>query len=305
LLGAGLLGAQPNPAMLRQLFEQHLEEQVREHGELDARTALAARELGLFLRGAGDGDGAYRAMTRAVAIDEKVFGVDAPRTLADVADLASVAPMGEAGKLFERASKSSDAAAAARALVALGEMHAGNGDAAGAARYWRQAVAKMEPESESAARVMNVLAQVVEPREAIPLLRHALAIDHKVLGARHPEVGATEQLLARALVAAGRAAEAVTPAREALAILSDKLGPEHPRVAAAAATLASVLRVTGSFAEAERLYREALRVDEKVLGPQAPETLEEVRQLAGLLRERGRVQEAVELERRLVVNVAR
>ena len=177
-----------------------------------------------------------------------------------MADLATVAPVGEAGKLFERAAKSSDAGAASRALVALGEMHAGEGDREGAARYWRQALAKQEaatgPESSNVATILNVLAQVVEPAEAIPLLMVARwPSTGNYLAPGYPEIGATDELLAGALLAVGKAPDAVAPGREALAILSAKLGPEHPRTAAAANTLAGVLTATGKFAEAERLYR--------------------------------------------------
>lgn len=283
--------------MLRELYEQHLAEQQEQHGEVDVRTAAAARDLGLFLRNYGDSEGAYRALSRAVAIDEKVSGRDATRTLADVADLASVSPIDEAGKLFERAATSSDGAAAGRALVALGEMHAGQGDRAGAARYWRMALAKMDGASENTARILNVLAQVVDPAEAVPLLQRALALDRKLFGATYPEVGATDQLLANALLATGKAADALAPGREGYAILSDKLGSSHPRTASAAGTLAAVLRANGKFAEAEQMYRQAVKSD--------PGSVEGIRQLAAFLRERGRVNEAVELERRLVVNVAR
>lgn len=303
------LYAQPHPAMLRQLFEQHLAEQQQEHGEFDARTAAAARDLGLFLRSHGDPDGAYKALSRTVAIEEKVFGANAPRTLADVADMASVAPPADAGALFERAAKSSDAAAASRALVALGEMRASQGDRKGAAGYWQQALRKQEaatgPDTENVARILNVLAQAVDPVDAIPLLRRALALDRKIFGPAHPETGAADQLLAGALLGVGKASEGVAPGTEALSIFTQQLGPEHPRTGSAANTLAEVLRATGKFADAERLYRQALSVDEKVFGPQHSATLEEVRNLAGLLRERGRVEEAAALERRLVVNVAR
>ncbi len=154
-------------------------------------------------------------------------------------------------------------------------MCAGRGDREGAARYWRQALAKQQeattgPDSGNTAMILNVLAQVVEPHEAIPLLVRALTLDRKIFGPGHPEIGATDQLLAGALLATGKAAEAVAPGREALSILSLKLGPDHPRTAVAANTLADVLQATGNFAEAERLYRQALTIDEKVFGSQDP-----------------------------------
>jgi tetratricopeptide (TPR) repeat protein len=306
---AARLWAQPDPAMLRRLYEQHLIDQQAKYGQFDSRTAAAARDLGLFLRNFGDPAGAYQALTQTVAIDEKVFGPDAPRTLADVADLATVAPAADSGKLFERAAKSSDDAAASRALVALGELHASQGDREGAAKLWRQALSRQEAatgrDSGSVAIILNVLAQSVEPAEAIPLLRRALTLDRRLMGVDHPEVGATDQLLAGALLASGKAAEAEAPAREAVSILSLKLGDAHPRTAAAAATVADVLRAAGKYAEAEQMYRRAIKIDDAVLGPQHPATLEEVRVLAAFLRERGKGDEAAALERSLVTNVAR
>ena len=301
---AAVAYAQPHPEMLRELYKQHVAVEQREHGEFDARTAEAARSLGLFLRGHGDAPGAFDAMSRAVAIDEKVFGAEAPRTLADVADLATVAPSSDAPRLFERAAKSSDAAAAARALVALGEMRASQGDRAGAARYWRQALARQGDESQNTATILTVLAQVVEPGEAIPLLRRALAIDRKNLGSGHPEFATAEQLLASALLATGTAAEAEPLARDAVAILAEKLSPDHPRTGAAVSVLASVLRAGGKFPEAEKLYRRALEIDDQALGTDSAVSLDAVRALADFLRSRGRAAEAATLERRLVVNVA-
>jgi tetratricopeptide (TPR) repeat protein len=299
--------AQPDPAMLRRLYQQHLAGEQVLYGELDPHTAAAARDLGLFLRNYGDANGAREALSRAVEIDEKVLGAGAPRTLSDVADLASVSPQDEAVKLFERAAKSSDDAAAARALVALGEMQASLGSRDGAAKYWRQALSRQDaadPDSTNAATILNVLAQTVPPAEAIPLLRRALALDRKLLGADHPETGAADQLLAASLLAIGQATEAVAPGREALSILETKLGPDHPRTARAASILADVLQTTGQFAEAERLYRRALSIDEKTFGPQQAATQDDIRSLAQFLRRRGRRAEAVQLERRLVTNVA-
>jgi tetratricopeptide (TPR) repeat protein len=299
--------AQPHPAMLRQLYEQHLAIEQRDHGEFDARTAAASRDLGLFLRNFGDPAGAHEALSRTVTIDEKVFGAEAPRTLSDVADLASVAPQEEAVKLFERAAKSSDAAAASRALVALGEVRASLGDREGAAKYWRQALAKQEAakaDSPNTAIILNVLAQSVPAEEAIPLLRRALVLDRKHLGTGHPEVGAADQLLAAALLSVGKTDDALVPARESLSILELKLGADHPRTARAAFTLADVLRASGQPGEAERLYRRALSIDEKAFGPQALPTQDDIRALAQFLRQRGKLTEAGQLEHRLISNVA-
>lgn len=305
---ASLAYAQPDPAMLRKLYEQNLADQQRQHGEFDPHTADAARNLGLFLRTYADPKAAYDALSHAVDIDEKVFGADSARTLADVADLATVAPFEQAVKLFARAARSSDGAAAARALIALGESAASQGDRAGAIKYWRMALAKQEsvnPDSIAMATILNVLAQSVEPTEAIPLLRRALVLDRKLLGPDHPEAGSVDQLLAASLLAIGKPDDALAPAREAIAILRAKLGPDHPRTARAAGTLAAVLNSTRQFREAERFYVEAWTTDEKALGPDDPTTQDDIRNLAAFFRQHGRAAEAEEMEHRLISNVAR
>lgn len=287
--------------MLRDLYDQHVTDQQREHGEFDAHTAEATRNLGPFLRGHSDRAAVYTALSGTVAIDEKVFGPNAPRTLADVAGLATVVPRADAPKLFERAAGSSDAAAAPRALVALGEL-----------RVWQDDRERSGP----------ILAS--SPREAgSRFAKHCHNPDRPCASDRprrsHPAAAArpgdrpqkfrtspSEMRHRRATVggsATGKAAEAEPSGRGALDVLSEKLGPDHPRTAAAASTLASILRTNGKFAKAEGLYRQALAVDEAVLGPQDPGTLDTVRALADLWRDRGRKEEATVLERRLILNV--
>ena len=46
-----LLAMQPDPAALRRLFEENLTRTEKRYGAGDARTAEAARDLGLFLKG--------------------------------------------------------------------------------------------------------------------------------------------------------------------------------------------------------------------------------------------------------------
>src|SRR5437016_5989699 len=110
VLGSALLGApvptalalQPGPAMLRRLFEQELARRKREYSDFDARTAQAARDLGMFLSMQGDAASAQHPLAEAVRIDEKAFGPMAPQTIADVAELAGVSPAGQAEPLWRR-----------------------------------------------------------------------------------------------------------------------------------------------------------------------------------------------------------
>jgi tetratricopeptide (TPR) repeat protein len=296
------LALQPDPAMLRRIFEEALARREQQYGVADARTARAASDLGLFLREQGDRAAAHAALAEALNIDEKALGATAPVTLGDAADLASVSGPGEGEGLWRRVSESADSGLAARALGALGELREAAGDQAGAAQFYRQALAKEEIASgKDGARVavrLNALALVLGPDPGIALLTRALAIDRHAWGKRHPETATTETNLSGLLLAAGRVAEAVSMGRAALAGFEATLGSDHPRTGAAASNLADALRAQGDRAGAERLYRRALAIDERAYGPQHPETLNDVRNLADFLREIGRGSEARELERK-------
>ena len=182
----GACAYQPDTASLRRLFEEALSRRERDFGGADARTAQAARDLGLFLCRSGDGLSARRAMANALRIDEKALGVSAPQTLEDAATLASVSPRAEAEPLLRRAVESPDPMVAGPALTSLADLRKAAGDRAGAAALLRRAVEKAEAidgkDGPTVALVLNALALVVEPKEAIVLLQRALAIDRQKLG---------------------------------------------------------------------------------------------------------------------------
>ncbi len=304
LMIAGILAAfalQPDPAAMRRLFEQELEQRRKEYGAADARTAQAARDLGQFLSRNGGASDARPALAEAVRIDEQAFGPGAAQTAADVAELANVSPPAEAERLWQRAAASPSAAVAARALAALGESHAAAGDGSGAAAYFRRALAQQEAadgkQSARVAIVLSALAQMVEPRDGIPLLERALAINRRALDARHPETATTEANLAGMLLHAGRAGENVALSGDALSVFEQTLGADHPSTAQAAVILAWGLRSKGDKPGAERYYRRALAIDGRAYGPQHPQTLSDARTLAAFLRVIGKAQEADALEK--------
>src|ERR1051326_8073689 len=158
-----LFALQPDPAMLRRIYEEALARREQQYGAKDARTAQAARDLGMFLAREGQAADAHRALTRAVEIDEALH---AELTLSDVAELAAVSPPDEAEPLWKRSAESKDTPLASRALAALGDLHARAGDRAGAAGFYRRALAKEEAvngkQSETVALRLNALAHVVE-----------------------------------------------------------------------------------------------------------------------------------------------
>ena len=64
---------QPDLAMLRHIFAEALARRQQEFGADHARTAEAARDLGLFLKNQSDDPGSKEALAEALRIDEKVF----------------------------------------------------------------------------------------------------------------------------------------------------------------------------------------------------------------------------------------
>ena len=280
------LAMQPDPAMLRRLFEDNLARAERQYGATDAHTAQAARDLGGFLARQGDAGGAHDALARALQIDEATIGAEAPQTLADAAELAGVSPPAQAEPLWQRAAGAKDQAVAARALTALGSMRAAAGDRTGAAGFYRRALEQEEAasgsNSEAVAVRLNALASVLEAKEAVPLLQRALAIDRRALGARHPEAASTEANLAARLLSIRRFDEAARAATNALMIFRETLGADHPRCAIAADIAGYSLAGKGDRAGAAKMFRLALAVDERAFGPNAPQTMGDRRALAEL-----------------------
>jgi tetratricopeptide (TPR) repeat protein len=272
---------QPDPLVLRRIFEEALARREREYGMSDARTAQAARDLGMFLSRSGGTGPAQAAIAEALRIDERVFGPTAGQTLADAAELAAISPPSQASPLWRRAAEAPDANIAVRALMALGR-------ASGDPVFYRRAVERQEaatgPASEPVAVCLNALAQVVGPTEGIPLLQRALAIDRHQLGPRYPQTATTEANLAGMLVHAARYDEALAAAAEALSIFGETLGPGHPRCAIAASILAFALESKGDRSRAEKMYRLALEIDEAAYGPQHPQTVTDRRALEEFLR---------------------
>jgi tetratricopeptide (TPR) repeat protein len=190
-MAAAAAAFQPDTAAMRHLFEENLARREREFGPADARTAQAARDLGLFLQRAGDAAGARKALAEAVRADEKAFGPAAPQTLEDVSSLAEVSPRAEAEPLLRRAAESPDPAVAGPALSTLGAYRKTSGDRAGAAAYLRRAVEKAEAaagkDDPLVALVLMALSQVTDPKEAVAALERAVSIDRRALGPQHPQ----------------------------------------------------------------------------------------------------------------------
>ena len=197
---------------LRRLFEESLSRREKQFGLADARTAQAARDLGNFLLTLNDKAGARQALSEAIRIDDKALGVTASQTLEDASALASISPPVLADPLLRRAIESADATVAGPALTSLAQLRLAAGDRAGAAALLRRAVDKAESadgkNGATVALVLDLLAQVVDAKEAIAALQRALEIHRQTLGPRDPRTLNDVRRLAALLRQSGRPAEA-------------------------------------------------------------------------------------------------
>ena len=246
-----LLAWQPDAAIIGQLYREAFERKKQQYGASDTHTVQAARDLGLFLSKHGAAVGAQQVFTEVVRLDEIALGAEAEQTLADVAALASVSAPLQAEGLWQRAAKSSEQRVAARAFAGLGQLRETAGDQAGAARYYRQALAREEAALGQATTtrekadlaillsgVAQVLGQIVDPTEGTAVLRRSFGINRRLLGARHPETATVEANLAGVLLDSNAVDESVRLITEAISVLEETMGEDHPRVAISATILA-------------------------------------------------------------------
>ena len=280
---------QPGPAALRGIFEEGLARRRAEYGVFDTRTAQAARDLGMFLSRHGEEADARNILDQVVRIDEKLFGPDAPRTLADVAELAAVSPAGQAEPLVEARIGNGGRRAWRRGRWRNWANYARSRTIEPGRRRFTeghsQRTKRLSGKSSAGVALdLNALAKVVDAAEAVPLLERALAIDRRVLGPRHAETATTEANLAGLLADTPRNEEAIRLATEALAVFRKTVGPDHPRTAVAASILGYAYEVKGDRRQAEQMYRLALSIDGRVYGPQHPQTLNDARVLAEFLK---------------------
>jgi hypothetical protein len=215
---ARLAFAQPDPAALRKLYEDALTRRLQTYGERDARSAQAARDLGLFLARSSDKAAARRALANALRLDDQALGPHAAQTLEDAATLAAISPAAQAEPLLRRAAGSPDPIVAGPALTNLAAIRRSAGDLASAAQLLRRALEKAEAsegrDSPTVALVLNLLAQVVGPKEAVPLLQRALAIDQQSFGPANPQTRQDARNLSALLRATGQTAEAAQLERQ-------------------------------------------------------------------------------------------
>jgi eukaryotic-like serine/threonine-protein kinase len=122
------------------------------------------------------------------------------------------------------------------------------------------------------AQMMHVMGSVYKSlglySKAESLLRRAVEIRRRTLGATNADTLKSMHDLAGDLLEESRFAEAERLCRETLDTRRRVLGPEHRDTLNSMTQLALILNEEGRYPDSEKLYREALAVATRVLGPQ-------------------------------------
>jgi len=134
--------------------------------------------------------------------------------------------------------------------------------------------------------------------QAEPLYIRALAIHEKVLGLEHPDTATSLNNLAALYRTQGLYERAEPLYVRSLAIYEKALGPEHPNTATSLNNLANLYYSQGKFVDAEPLFKRVIGICEKVLGRAHPLTAAGYEDFANVLRELGKEEEAREMDRR-------
>lgn len=237
------------------LFEESVQQKVREFGEHDPRTLDRIRDLAAHLirnKRYADAETWLRRISNPRAGDLE--------SLADV--LNALQRPRDAAEAYERSGNASS-------IAKLAAMFEGEQSLA----LYRKALALEEkasgPDSAKTAVRLNDVALITRDEA---MFRRALAIQTKAYGPRHPEVATTLNNLASLLLEKNRAPEAEPLARRALSILEATLGKRNPRTGVAASNLADTLAALGRRTEALALYRQAHAIFLEALGPDHPWT---------------------------------
>ncbi|MFT3775669.1 MAG: CHAT domain-containing protein [Minicystis sp.] len=279
---AMMYGAAGSFAESKPLLVEAIAIRKRVLGEEDFQTTASLLNLASAERQLAEHAAAEAHIQEALAIRRRTLGEDDPEVahgLNDLADLyAEQGRYAEAAALFqrvvdiEREAKGEDHADVAMALSNLASVWLDTGDYATAAPLLRRAVAILralgvDRDTGLVLHQLGVLHDVMgNYKQAEAYFRESLAIARRLLGADHPEVAVTLDMLASVRQGMGDYGGAERLYQEALAIRRARLGEEHPDLALTLSNLASLYQAMGDAAAAEPLYEEALSIQRKCYG---------------------------------------
>ncbi|TKB79113.1 MAG: tetratricopeptide repeat protein [Nitrospira sp.] len=267
-----------------------------------------------------DGSGRYQEALplagHALAIREKVWGLDHPFTATGLHNLAILykkqGQYAQALPLYQRAltiyekTLGIEHPKTAALLNNLANLHVRQGQYAQAQPLYEHALKIQErflgPDHPDTAESLNNLAMLYRYQlqyvQAVPLAERALAVREKALGPDHSNTATSLHGLAALYKEQGQYAKALPLYQRALTIDEKTLGIEHPDTATLLNDLAELYRAQGQYAQALPLYQRALTIYENALGPDHPSTAALLNNFACLHRAQGQFVQAQPLAER-------
>ncbi len=277
-------------------------------------------KLGWVLQDFGDYAGAKTLLERALASDEKNFGVANPETAVSCANLAQVLrDLGEynrAAELLKRALEIAETTLGVKHLTTatrcsnLGLVYQALGDYVLAKKLFERALSIEEEKlgaehsttAVSYANLGSVLHDLGQNEKAKELLELALVSDKKNFGADHPKIAVRSSNLALVLQDLGQNDKAKELLEHAMAYYQRDFGPNHPTTAIISSNLASVHQALGDYGAAKELLESAMRSAEEHFGIDNPTTAVRYSNLGSVLQKLGDHDGAKEmLERAFVI----
>jgi len=138
--------------------------------------------------------------------------------------------------------------------------------------------------------------------QAEPWYTQCFSVSQTRLGADHPDVATSLNVLAELSFTQGCYSEAESLFKKSLAIWEQQLGTDHPNVAEILCNLAVLYSVQGLYSEAEPLYLRSLAIREQQLGANHPAAAIVLNNLANLYCDQERYSEAETLLQRALDN---
>jgi tetratricopeptide (TPR) repeat protein len=262
---------------------------------------------------------ARQSFSRAIAINERMWGSHDPRTALALNNLALVLweqghpndalPLLERARLIRDEKLGPEHLDTAETLNNLGALLKEQGDASSARPLLERALMIYEnmlgPEHPWTARTLNNLASVLQVEGDLAgaqrLFERALALREKVLGPDHQDTAMSLTDFAQLFYEQKELDRARLLYERALAIYERTLGPEHPWTANSLIGLAQVLEAQGNIMAAEPLFQRALIIRDAALGPDNAETKATANATANALDTLHRADEAEALRKRFAL----
>jgi tetratricopeptide (TPR) repeat protein len=230
----------------------------------DTRIATSLHNLARVLKERGDFSNAMEYYAEALAMREKLFGIEHDQTLVTMNDIAVLSDqLGQTQKAIEQYKK----------ILAIREKISGS-------------------EHKETLITTNNLAVCLKNigciDESNQLFTQVLIIRERILEKNHPDIAHSLNDLGNALNQQGKFEEAERHYRRAIMIREHIFGTNHIVCSTSYHNLSDLLKKMEKLDDAEKYGREALRITEKVLGPNHPKIIIISNNLGEILKSKNR-----------------